>query len=447
MAFRDVLNIEVAAGNGGDGSMSFHRAKYMEKGGPDGGHGGAGGSIILRAIEGVESLERLVGRRKFKAPNGAYGEGRLRQGSDGEDIYIDVPVGTTAFDEDSGKVIADLVRVGQEKVIAKGGLGGRGNSTFTSSTRQAPRFAELGTPGQKRRVRLELRLIADVGLVGYPNAGKSSLLAALSRANPAIADYPFTTLSPILGVVDRVDLHGNPLDERFTLADIPGIIEGASEGKGLGLEFLRHISRTRLLIYVLDVTRDPVEELRQLQAELRAYDPTLLDNVALIALNKVELVEDDLAIMVEDELANFGLPVLRVSAKEGTGLAELRESIFQMLPDRELWAQNRALEVEPEEVVAEPLTVVFREDAPARGVGIVVTGKPERVWEVHGGGFEERIVRFSRYMEDAAEYLGNVFKRQGLYNALKRAGAREGDTVEIGSFRFEYFDDEEERGG
>ncbi|AXG99659.1 GTPase ObgE [Deinococcus wulumuqiensis] len=438
MAFRDVLNIEVAAGNGGDGSMSFHRAKYMEKGGPDGGHGGRGGSVILRAIEGVESLERLVGKRKFKAENGRYGEGRLRQGADGQDTYIDVPVGTTAFDEDSGKVIADLVSVGQEKVIAKGGLGGRGNSTFTSSTRQAPRFAELGTPGQKRRVRLELRLIADVGLVGYPNAGKSSLLAALSRANPAIADYPFTTLSPILGVVQREDERGNSLDERFTMADIPGIIEGASEGKGLGLEFLRHISRTRLLIYVLDVTRSPVEELQQLQAELRAYDPSLLDNVALVALNKVELVEADLAQMVEDELAEQGLPVLQVSAREGTGLAALRETLFQMLPEFELWAQNNALEVEPDTVIDEALQIVFREDPPAKG-----STEPERVWEVHGGGFEERIVRFSRYLEDAAEYLGNLFKRQGLYNALRRAGAREGDTVEIGTFRFEYFDDEE----
>lgn len=433
MAFRDVLDIEVAAGNGGDGSMSFHRAKYMEKGGPDGGHGGRGGSVILRAIQGVESLERLVGKRKFKAENGAYGEGRLRQGSDGEDLYIDVPVGTTAFDRDTGKVIADLTRVGQEKVIARGGFGGRGNSTFVSSTRQAPRFAELGTPGEKRRVRLELRLIADVGLVGYPNAGKSSLLAALSRANPAIADYPFTTLSPILGVVESADG-----EDRFTMADIPGIIEGASEGKGLGLEFLRHISRTRLLVYVLDVTRDPVEELRQLQAELQAYDPTLLENVACVALNKIELVEGDLVAMVVDELAEFGLPVLPVSAKEGLGLDELRDALFQLLPDRELWAQTHALEEDTEEVREEPLSVTFREDAPEKP-----GGEPERVWEVHGGGFEARINRFARHIEDAAEYLSGLFKRQGLYGALKKAGAREGDTVEIGNFRFEYFEEEE----
>lgn len=227
-------------------------------------------------------------------------------------------------------------------------------------------------------------------------------------------------------------------EQRFTMADIPGIIEGASEGKGLGLEFLRHISRTRLLVYVLDVTRDPVEELRQLQNELRAYDATLLDSVAAIALNKTELVDTDITAMVEDELATFGLPVLPVSAKEGLGLPELRDALFQLLPDRELWAQTHALEEDVEDVREEPLTLTFREDAPERGAPV-----PERVWEVHGGGFEARLTRFSRHLEDAAEYLSNLFKRQGLYAALKRAGAREGDTVEIGTFRFEYFNDEE----
>ncbi|WP_261663419.1 GTPase ObgE [Deinococcus sp. Marseille-Q6407] len=432
MAFRDTLEIEVAAGNGGDGAMSFHRAKYLEKGGPDGGHGGHGGSVILRAVEGVESLERMVGRRKFKAENGRYGEGRLRQGRDGEDLFIEVPVGTTAFDRDSGRVVADLTEAGQEKVVARGGAGGRGNSTFVSATRQAPRFAELGIPGQKRRLRLELRLIADVGLVGYPNAGKSSLLAALSNARPGIADYPFTTLSPNLGVVERPGT-----DERFTLADIPGIIEGASEGKGLGLEFLRHISRTRLLVYVLDVTVNPVEELRQLQAELRSYDPQLLESPALIALNKVELVEEDLALMVEDDLAaEFGLAVLPVSAREGQGLDDLRGTIFDLLPSRELWAETHALDEEDDTVREEPLRIEFHEEEAGEGE------ENERIWTVHGGGFEDKLVRFARHLEDAAEYLANLFKRQGLNNALKRAGAREGDTVEIGTFRFEYYEDE-----
>lgn len=430
MAFRDVLEIEVIGGNGGDGSMSFHRAKYMAKGGPDGGHGGKGGSIFLRAVEGVESLERLLGRRKFKAGTGNGGEGRLRNGADAEDIIIDVPVGTTAFDIDTGKVVADLTEAGQLKVVAKGGAGGRGNSVFASSTRQAPRFAEIGVRGQRRRLRLELRLIADVGLVGYPNAGKSSLLAALSNANPAIAAYPFTTLSPILGVVNSAS--GT---ERFTLADIPGIIEGASEGKGLGLEFLRHISRTRLLVYVLDVAVDPVRELEALQAELRSYDPSLLESAALIALNKIDTVEEDVALMVEDELAEFGLPVLRVSAAERVGLEELKAALFALLPDRELWAQTHSLEEESDVVVVAPLHLELTEE-------VNRDGETERVWIVTGGGFEEKLERFARYLEDAAEYLSGLFKRQGLYNALRREGAREGDTVDIGGLRFEYFDEE-----
>ncbi|WP_027483771.1 GTPase ObgE [Deinococcus pimensis] len=428
MAFRDVLDIEVVAGNGGDGSMSFHRAKYMPKGGPDGGHGGKGGSVFLRAVENVTSLETLVGKRKFKAENGRYGEGRLRQGADGPDLFIDVPVGTTAFDADTGKVIADLTTVGQVKVVARGGSGGRGNSVFVTPTRQAPRFAELGTRGERRKLRLELRLIADVGLVGYPNAGKSSLLAAMSRANPLIADYPFTTLAPILGVVEDTDR-----DRRFTLADIPGIIEGASEGKGLGLEFLRHISRTRLLVYVLAADRDPATELEALQAELRSYDPSLLEAGALVALNKTDLVDEELATFAEDELASAGLPVLRVSAASGEGLVELRDTIFDLLPSRELWAETHALEEEPDTVAAPAPLSVTRSDA---------STDEERIWVVTGGGFEERLARFERHMDDAAEYLTGYFKRQGLTNALKRAGVREGDTVVIGPFRFEYFEDD-----
>ncbi|AZI43009.1 GTPase ObgE [Deinococcus psychrotolerans] len=432
MAFRDILEIEVIGGNGGDGSMSFHRAKYMEKGGPDGGHGGKGGSIILRAVEGVESLERLLGRRKFKAGTGNGGEGRLRNGSDAEDIIIDVPVGTTAFDAETGKAVADLITPGQLKTVARGGAGGRGNSVFASSTRQAPRFSEIGVRGQKRKLRLELRLIADVGLVGYPNAGKSSLLAALSNANPMIAAYPFTTLSPILGVVSAKND-----EERLTLADIPGIIEGASEGKGLGLEFLRHISRTRMLVYVLDVAVDPARELQALQAELRSYDPSLLDSMALIALNKIDTVEEDVAMIAEDELAKFGLPVLQVSAAEKMGLSELRLALFELLPSRELWAQTHALEVESDLIVVPALELELREEADK-------DGQVERIWMVKGGGFEEKIERFARHLEDAAEYLSGVFKRQGLYNALKRVGAREGDSVDIGGLRFEYFEDNDD---
>jgi GTPase len=429
MPFRDLLEISVTAGNGGDGSMSFLRAKFMAKGGPDGGHGGKGGSVYLRAIQGVESLDSLVGKRKFKAENGEYGKGRLKAGMDGKDITINVPVGTLAVDLETNRVIADLLEVGQTHLIANGGNGGRGNSVFVTPTRQAPRFAELGVPGERRNLRLELRLIADVGLVGYPNAGKSSLLKALSNANPQVAAYPFTTLAPILGVIEKMrDELGS--SDRLTMADIPGIIEGASQGKGLGLEFLRHISRTRLLVYVLDGNESPAEHIEALQNELREYDPSLLENPALIALNKIDLLDDELQAILEDELTKFGLPVIGISAAEGLGLERIKTLFFELLPPRE----TRASLVEPEiEKGPEPVKATRSEDQFDDGTNL---------WIVTGGDFEARVARFARHFQDAAEYLESFFKRQGLSNVLKRAGVKAGDTVKIGEFTFEYFDDE-----
>ena len=245
MPFRDLLEITVQGGRGGDGAVSFLRLKYLPKGGPDGGRGGRGGSVFLKAIDDVSSLDRLLDRTAYKAGAGMQGEGRKRAGASGKDLLLRVPVGTVATDMDTGEVVADLRTVGQQVKVAQGGLGGRGNASFANARRQTPRFAEYGSRGHGLRLRLELRTIADVGLVGYPNAGKSSLLAALSNAKPIIAAYPFTTLSPNLGVIEQ-DL------VRLTMADIPGIIEDAHKGKGLGLEFLRHISRTRLLVFVLE---------------------------------------------------------------------------------------------------------------------------------------------------------------------------------------------------
>ena len=312
MAFRDVLDIQVQGGKGGDGGLSFMSLKYIPKGGPDGGHGGRGGSVYLRAIDDLTSLDKLVGRAQYRAPVGKQGEGKNKAGLGGDDVYVEVPVGTIATDLETGEVVADLVEVGQTAIVAAGGSGGRGNATFATSTRRAPRFAEKGTPGEARRLRLELRTIADVGLVGYPNAGKSSLLAALSNSRPAIASYPFTTLSPNLGVVE-LEL------ERFTMADIPGIIEDAHKGKGLGLEFLRHISRTRLLVYVLDVSDEPKATFDALRFELGEYDPELLDRPALILLNKMDLVDAAELADRERELSGEGLPVACVSALEGRG--------------------------------------------------------------------------------------------------------------------------------
>jgi GTPase len=424
--FRDVLEIEVTAGKGGDGSMSFLRGSHLPKGGPDGGHGGKGGSLFLRAIQGVESLDALVGKRKFKAENGGYGSGRLMHGADGADLTIDVPVGTVCIDLGSNRIVADLLEVGQVQRIAKGGEGGRGNSAFSSSTRRSPRFAELGTLGESLRVRLELRLIADVGLVGYPNAGKSSLLKALSNANPEVAAYPFTTLNPILGIIERGDDAGS----RFTLADIPGIIEGAHEGKGLGLEFLRHISRTRLLAFVLDGNEAPREHLTALRHEIQNYDPSLLELPALIVLNKLDLLDEELRGMLEAELLDFGLPVLCVSAQRGDGLPELRETLFDILPPK---MQRESLVVREAVSGPEPVRITASPDFYDDG---------SRLWVVTGGTFGSRIERFARHLEDAAEYLEKLFKREGLNAQLKRAGVKPGDTVKIGEFAFEFFEDE-----
>ncbi|HEX7022574.1 MAG TPA: GTPase ObgE [Trueperaceae bacterium] len=418
MPFRDILDITVLGGKGGDGAMSFLRLKYLPKGGPDGGHGGNGGSVYLEAAGGVNSLERLVGKRHYRAGTGASGEGRNKSGAHGSDLTIAVPVGTTARDLDTGELLADLTHVGQRARIAAGGLGGRGNASFASAQRQAPRFAERGTPGEKRRVRLELRTIADVGLVGYPNAGKSSLLAALSNAKPQIASYPFTTLSPNLGVVERGL-------ERFTLADIPGIIEGAHRGKGLGLEFLRHISRVRLLVYVLDISQDPAATLAALQDELRAYDPLLLELPALIVLNKTDLASPP---EIEAEIARqaqAGLPVLAASALEGHGLAELKEAIFALLPARpELQPQPQ----EAQRVKVEPVRV--ERDMSGEG------------WRVRGEELERLVARFDTSNAEAVAYLQHHFGALGVGKLLKRAGAQDGDSVQIGDAVLEYFDED-----
>ena len=419
MPLRDILEITVQGGKGGDGGMSFLRLKYMPKGGPDGGHGGNGGSVWLETVEDVASLERLVSRRHYKAQTGAQGEGRDKAGRAGEDVVLQVPAGTLVLDADTGERVADLLEVGERTLVAQGGLGGRGNASFASSQRRTPRFAEYGTPGAKRTLRLELRTIADVGLVGYPNAGKSSLLAALSNAKPQIAAYPFTTLSPNLGVVER-DL------ERFTMADIPGIIEGASEGKGLGLEFLRHISRTRLLVYVLDIAEAPADNLTALQHELRTYDPSLLSLPALVALNKCDVADPSDIEAATYELTRFGLPVLPVSAQERSGLEGLQDALFELLPTR---AALEPLPVSPTRVVAQPVVV----RALAGGAG----------WDVSGSEIMAVISRFDPKNREAVAYLQHHFVSLGVYKLLKRAGAQAGDDVYVGDAVFEYFDDKQ----
>jgi GTP-binding protein len=312
LRFVDLCEIYVRAGDGGAGCVSFRTEKYVPFGGPDGGDGGKGGDVILEVDSNLNTLRDFVNRRRFVAPSGKRGEGGKRTGESGNDLRIKVPPGTVVREMGSDDILVDLSSAGDEAVVCRGGKGGRGNVRFKSPTNQAPRRADSGRPGKERHLLLELKLVADVGLVGYPNAGKSTLLAALSDARPKIAAYPFTTLSPNLGVVSA------PKYTTFTVADIPGIIEGASEGKGLGIQFLRHIQRVRVLCYVLDVSQSNYEEhFASLKEELGSYDPSLLARSEMILFNKIDLLDAEQVAELESNLPEN---VLMISAQQGTNM-------------------------------------------------------------------------------------------------------------------------------
>jgi GTP-binding protein len=313
MRFIDQVIIDVAAGKGGPGCVAFRREPYVPRGGPVGGDGGNGGNVVLLADANVGTLLDFRYRRKYKAQNGRPGEGAQKTGARGEDVILKVPCGTLVYDDQSGELLGDLVESGQEFIIAAGGKGGRGNYRFRSATHQAPRRADGGLPGEERRLRLELKLLADIGLVGFPNAGKSTLLAALTSAKPKIADYPFTTLAPNLGILDLGDYRS------CTIADIPGLIEGAADGKGLGHAFLRHVERTRLLIFLLDVTDEPAQRYASLLQEVARYADTLGSARHLVCLNKLDLwpAGEELP-QIESEIETLG-----ISAATRAGLDEL----------------------------------------------------------------------------------------------------------------------------
>jgi GTPase len=324
--FVDEVEIHVRAGDGGRGCVSFRREKYVPRGGPNGGDGGRGGSVILEADEGLGTLLDFRYRRHYAAPRGGHGEGSDRHGANGENLVLRVPVGTTVREPSASILLGDLTVNGERLEVARGGRGGRGNARFATSTNRAPRRADPGEAGEERTLRLELRLLADVGVVGFPNAGKSTLVSRLSAARPKIADYPFTTLVPTLGLVR--------LDEgrSFVIADVPGLIPGAAEGKGLGLRFLRHLERTRLLVHLLDLDpatgRDPVEDWKTIQAELRAYSPELAARPQVIAANKIDL--EGAAPRLKRVVAmgrRRRLPVFPLAARTGQGLAELRAAL------------------------------------------------------------------------------------------------------------------------
>ncbi|MGQ9708757.1 MAG: GTPase ObgE [bacterium] len=323
MRFIDEAVILVAGGEGGNGCVSFRREKFVPKGGPDGGDGGDGGSVILEGNEHLQSLADYLYRRRYQAKRGQHGMGKNRHGRNGEDVILPVPLGTDVYDATGGEKLGEILKPGERLVVARGGKGGKGNARFASPTNQAPRQVESGKPGEERTLRLVLRLLADIGIVGLPNAGKSTLLRVLTSAKPKVGDYPFTTITPNLGVMEDQKW-------RFTVADMPGIIRGAHKGRGLGLEFLRHIERTRMLIYVVDAAKgNPIRDFEQLQEELGLYDPALLRRPAVLVLNKVDLLKKG------RPLVKVRIPTVWVSALQGKGLKRLRQLIAEYFsPER-----------------------------------------------------------------------------------------------------------------
>jgi GTP-binding protein len=423
--FVDRVSLHVTAGRGGNGVASVHREKFKPLGGPDGGNGGPGGSVILRVDPAVTTLIDYHHSPHRRAEHGGHGAGAHRNGGHGADLVLPVPDGTVVSDE-RGNVLADLVGAGTEMVVAEGGRGGLGNAALASSKRKAPGFALLGEPGDDRVVVLELKVVADIGLVGFPSAGKSSLIAALSRARPKIADYPFTTLVPNLGVVTAGDT-------TFTVADVPGLIEGASEGRGLGHDFLRHVERCAALVHVIDTAtmepgRDPLSDLDVIERELSRYGG-LEDRPRLVVLNKVDVPDGrDLAEIVLPDLEERGLTVLQVSAASHEGLRELSFAMAEIV------AAARAAKpaVEATRIVIRPQGAVGGPEFTIKETGDPSTGSGHRGWRVRGEK-PERWVRQTDFSNDeAVGFLADRLNRLGVVERLLELGAQEGDAVLIG---------------
>jgi GTP-binding protein len=421
--FLDRVKIWIRAGDGGDGAATFRREAHVPRGGPDGGDGGRGGSIELRVDPGLTTLLDFRYKHHFKAEPGGKGLGAKRHGKSGENLVLAVPPGTGVLDDATGELLADLVATGQSATVARGGRGGLGNVHFATATHRTPKHAQKGEPGEERWLRLELRLIADVGLVGLPNAGKSTLLAALTAAHPKIAPYPFTTLEPNLGVMDL----GDAEDRRPTIADVPGLIEGASAGAGLGHAFLRHVERTRVLVHLVDgAARDPAWDFDVIREELRLHDPALLEKPLVVAFNKMDLPEARAA-WPAFSAARRAEPVLcvAISADAGEGLDALRELLAEVLPD----AAGLAAEPEPTGVV------VHRLDAAGEGFTMEREGGAFRI---RGKRIERIAVQTNFEVEESAERFQRDLDRLGIDGALRRAGVQPGDTVRIGRVEFEW---------
>lgn len=421
--FVDQVSIYVKAGDGGNGIAAFRREKYVPKGGPAGGDGGNGADVIFRVDEGLNTLMDFRYNRHFKAERGENGMSKGKHGKNAPPLIIPVPPGTTVYDDDTGELIADLTQHGQEAVIAKGGVGGRGNIRFATSRNPAPNLAENGAPGEEKNIRLELKVIADVGLVGFPSVGKSTLLSVVSAARPKIADYHFTTLSPNLGVVDTED------GRSFVMADLPGLIEGAHEGVGLGHQFLRHVERTRLIVHVIDMAsiegRDPYDDYEKINEELKAYDEKLMEKPQIIVANKMDMLN------AKKNLAHFqaklpeDVEVFPISAITKEGLRQLLFAIadkLEQIPKTVETEEQVVIEHKKEE---KPFTISRADD----GVFILAGEKVERLFKMTNFHSDEAVQRFARQL-----------RRMGVDDALRERGATDGDTVRILDFEFEFIE-------
>ena len=419
--FIDKARIYVEAGNGGDGMSSFRREKFVEKGGPNGGNGGRGGNVILRADNSLNTLIDFRYKRKFIAKSGDKGGVSNMTGHRGEDVIIKVPLGTVVRDDETNIMIADLTEDGQEFVAAKGGRGGKGNACYATSTKRAPTFAEKGEPGTKGWLRLELKLLADVGLVGYPSVGKSSIISRVSAAKPEIAAYHFTTLTPVLGVVRLSE------EQSFVLADIPGLIEGAAEGVGLGHDFLRHIERTKVLLHVVDVSgcegRDPIEDFEKINHELEAYSAKLARRKQLVVANKMDLPDSgENFIKLKEYVEAKGCEIMPVSAATGEGLQELMWKAYEMA---------RQYVAEPEEEIG-----VIEEGDPDSFE--IIRGAEDADFEVKGKNIERLVAMTNFDNEEALYRFQLIWKRLKIEEALLEAGIQEGQTVRILDMVFNY---------
>lgn len=425
--FIDQAKITVHSGKGGDGAVSFRREKFVPRGGPNGGDGGRGGDVILQAQERVHTLLRFRYERHFAAGNGGNGGSNNRTGKKGQDVTIFVPPGTIVYEEGSDEPLVDLSRPGMTAVIARGGRGGRGNQHFATPTRQIPRFAEKGAPGEEYTLRLELKLLADVGLIGLPNAGKSTLLARVSAATPKIADYPFTTLEPQLGVVG-ID------DRSFVMADLPGLIEGAAQGKGRGIEFLRHAERCRVLLHIVDVSggfageTKPWDAFLAINREVAEYGAGLEQLPMLVALNKVDRETSELYLEdMERNLERAGYRYFKISALTGEGVQPLLYAIDAIIREQE--EAEAAQQAEPA-----PLRVTIRRERRDLEINLLDEG----LWEVTGTQVERIVATAHLESDEGIERLQRALERTGVFDALRERGVKQGDRVIIRGIELEY---------